>query len=100
MIQQLLSLSKIWCQARSLSAARLGTLVAGNSKFFDQVARPGGSCTVATFEKFLAFFRDPANWPEDVIPKDAAELLGKFANIGPGAAEAGDVHPFSQAAIA
>jgi hypothetical protein len=81
MLQQLVTLSNIWCEARALSAARLGTIVAGNSKFFDQIAGPSGNCTVATFQKFLSFFRDPASWPDACIPPRAVELLDNFASI-------------------
>lgn len=85
-IDQLVRLAEVWSATDGRSLARLSTIVADNGRFFGQLNRPGSTCTVATFEKFLSFFRDPANWPGGDIPGDAADLLGNFANIATGEA--------------
>lgn len=81
MIDQLVHLATIWADANSRSRSRLATLVVNDGKFFDKVEMQGAGCTVATFEKFLLFFRDGANWPEGRIPEAACDLLDNFSNI-------------------
>lgn len=81
MIDQLLGLAEIWCRAADRSRARLSTVVINDGKFFDKIELRGAGCTVATFEKFLSFFRDGANWPEGRIPLAACDLLDNFSNI-------------------
>lgn len=80
-IDQLLKLADLWSAATGRSRARLSTIVADNGRFFGQIEKPGATCTVATFEKFLSYFRDGANWPDGLIPHDAAAVLSNFANI-------------------
>lgn len=57
---------------RSLS--RVATIVLSSGTFFDRV-RQGKTFTVANLEKMAAWLRDPANWPDDSIPHDAALAL-------------------------
>ena len=90
LIDHLTGVARIWATNRNRSTARLATIVINDGKFFVKVAR-GGGCTVATFEKFLMFFRDGKNWPDNVIPLDAAELLERLENIASdGASESPD----------
>lgn len=84
LVDHLLSLADIWARASDRSTARLATVVAKDGGLFPRIA-DGGSITLATFEKFLTYFRDAANWPDHVIPPDAAALLAALPN---GAAEA------------
>ncbi len=81
MIDQLVHLATIWADANSRSRSRLATLVVNDGKFFDKIEMQGAGCTVATFEKFLLFFRDGANWPDGRIPEAACDLLDNFSNI-------------------
>lgn len=74
LIDRLVSLAELWIASRGLSLSRLGFLVVRDGSFFERLAG-GRSCTIATFEKFLAYFRDPAHWPDAVIPADALSLL-------------------------
>lgn len=60
-------------------------MVANDGKFFDRLAA-GTMPRIGTIEKFLAFFRDGANWPDNVIPLQAAELLDRLENIAHAAA--------------
>lgn len=92
-IDQLIQLADIWCAANSRSRSRLSTIVVNSGRFFSLIERPGATCTIAIFEKFLCFFRDGANWPDGRIPEPACELLDNFSTIAlptpasPGAAE-------------
>lgn len=56
------------------SLARVGTIVADSGSFFDRLAS-GKTFTVATLEKFAAWFREPSNWPDAAIPSPAAVAL-------------------------
>lgn len=77
----LLALVAIWERATDRSRSRLATIVVSQGAFFTRIEK-GGSFTVASFEKFLTYFRDPANWPGDTIPGDAADLLAALPGAG------------------
>jgi len=74
MMVTLQSLAVLWTAERTLSVSRLGTLVINDGRFFERVAG-GASCTIATFERFMRFFRDPTNWTDRGIPMPARVLL-------------------------
>lgn len=80
MIEHLRRLGEIWSGASGLSLARLGTVVVNRGHFFAGL-EGGKDCGTETFEKFLLFFRDGANWPDERVPQEAADLLDNFENI-------------------
>jgi hypothetical protein len=80
MTEQIHAIAQIWGALQKRSLATLGTRLTNDSRFFDKMAS-GGTCTTKTFEKFLTFFRDASNWPNNVIPQAAVELLDNFENI-------------------
>ena len=55
----LLSAAKAYCRETGMSAARLATIVANDGKFFDRI-ESGGTLTVKTYEKFMAYFAEHA----------------------------------------
>lgn len=64
-----------WTSVTGRTLSALGGQVVKDGKFFARIA--GGTVpSVATFEKFLTFFRDSGNWPDGVIPPSASDLLG------------------------
>ena len=77
---QLIQLGRIWTEANGRSLSRLATIVINRGHFFVSL-ESDGKLTTDTFEKFLRFFRDGANWPDGCIPQGAADLLDNFANI-------------------
>jgi hypothetical protein len=72
--ESLIALANAWCAAHGRQLSSLGTLVVKDAKFFDRLLS-GGGLTVATFERFIGFFREPASWPSDAVPDDAAAIL-------------------------
>ncbi len=52
---ELLAKAELHCERAGISKARLATIVVNDGKFFDRVAA-GGSLTVKTYERFMAFF--------------------------------------------
>lgn len=90
MKEQLLRMADLWSQADGRSIARLATIVVRDGKFFDRIGRVGKDLQTETFEKFLSFFRDGANWPDGRIPQAACDLLDNFANIATGSAASTD----------
>lgn len=80
MTDQLLQLATIWGDVSRRSLSRLATRVQNDGRFFDRLQETG-TCTTKTFEKFLTFFRDAGNWPDNIIPQAALELLDNFENI-------------------
>lgn len=66
------------------SLARVATIVANRGSFFDAI-EGGATCTVRNFEQFALYFADPANWPNQTVPADAAKAL---ASVGRPATEA------------
>lgn len=56
------------------SLSRVATIVASSGAFFDRLQK-GKTFTVANLERFLEWFRNPANWPEWTIPSDAKDAL-------------------------
>lgn len=73
-------LAEIWCSTSGRTRVALGTLVAKDGKFFGRL-EGGMQPRLPTFEKFLGFFRDGSNWPDNVIPLAAADLLDRLENI-------------------
>jgi hypothetical protein len=56
------------------SLSRVATIVVSSGAFFNRL-RAGGTFSVANLDKFAGWFRTPANWPDQVIPQDAALAL-------------------------
>lgn len=80
MTEQLHIIATLWAGLSNQSLATLGSKQQGDSRFFARLAGDG-SCTTRSFEKFLTFFRAATNWPDNVIPQAAADLLDNFENI-------------------
>lgn len=77
LIDRLVRLAELWAEQSNRSLSRLATIVANDGKLFDRVAA-GGSCTVATFERFLDHLDRPENWPNSTIPPEALSILGSI----------------------
>jgi hypothetical protein len=56
------------------SLSRVATIVVSSGAFFNRL-RDGRTFSVANLEKFAAWFRVPANWPDHAIPDAAAAAL-------------------------
>jgi hypothetical protein len=82
---QLLELGTIWARVSDRSLATLASKVANDSGLFVRLSG-GKEVNTGTFEKFLHFFRDEANWPDGTVPQAAAALLVNFENIAVGGA--------------
>lgn len=54
---QLIADAEAYCAQAGISKARLATIVAKDGKFFVRLGR-GGSCTLAMYERFQAFFSE------------------------------------------
>jgi hypothetical protein len=72
------------CYTRAVAAhggrslARISTIVVNQGSFFTRLGN-GATCTAVNIERLAGFFGEPANWPLNFIPEDAAALL---AGIG------------------
>ena len=73
-------LAECWAQTTGRTLVALGGVVVNDGKFIARM-RAGSNPTTETFERFLAFFRDGSNWPDNVIPMAAADLLDRLENI-------------------
>ena len=80
LIDRLQRLAQLWATAQGKELSTLGTLVAKDGKFFARLEE-GKTCTVATLERFLVFFRDRTNWPDSAIPDPGAELLADIQSV-------------------
>lgn len=80
LMDRLTRLAEMWSAATGRSQSRLATIVVNDGKLFQRVAA-GTTITLSTFERFLRFFRDPANWPDAAIPSDAADFLDEIEAI-------------------
>lgn len=76
----LLELGTIWARVSDRSLATLASKVANDSGLFGRLAG-GKEVNTGTFEKFLHFFRNGDNWPDQRVPQDAVDLLDNFENI-------------------
>lgn len=56
------------------SLSRVATIVVSSGAFFNRL-RTGSTFSVANLDRFAAWFRVPANWPDMTIPHDAAAAL-------------------------
>lgn len=98
-IDQLVGLADVWAGNHGRSKARLATIVVNDGNFFKRIEKTE-NCNLNTFEKFLSFFRDPANWPDDIIPDAAVRLLEQLDNISTEPTEVGGKsHPVTGVAI-
>ena len=98
-IDQLVSIADVWAESHGRSKARLATIVVNDGNFFKRIEETE-NCNLNTFEKFLFFFRDPANWPDDNIPEAAVRLLEQLGNISTEPTETGGKsHPVTGEAI-
>lgn len=61
------------------SLARIATIVVNRGAFFERL-REGKTCTLPSFEAFIAWFSEPANWPAGVIPHAPAQLLAPLVS--------------------
>lgn len=75
LLERLKALAAEWERQSGRSKARLATIVVNDGGFFVRIDQPKASCTVATFERFVGFFRDPANWPSGPVPELVNQLL-------------------------
>lgn len=75
--ESLIALADAWCAVTGRQLSGLSTLVLKDSKFFGRIAGNAG-LTVSTVERFLAFFRDPASWPDGTIPEDVSAILARL----------------------
>jgi len=57
LIADLLARVDRFCQRTGMSKARLATIVVNDGKFFDRIAA-GGSTTVKTYERFVAWLAE------------------------------------------
>lgn len=74
------SLAEMWTQASGRTLGALSTRVVNDGKFFGRLA-VGTGPSVTAFEKFLAFFRNGDNWPDNRIPQAAVDLLDRLDAI-------------------
>jgi len=61
--EDLIAKAEAHCATLGISKARLSTIVVNDGKFFERLAR-GGSCTLSTYEKFMAHFQGRAALPD------------------------------------
>lgn len=74
LIDHLQSIASAWSEQTGRSLARLSTIVLNDGKFFDRLAA-GKTCTVDSYERFVGWLADPANWPDAMIPDHVRPLL-------------------------
>lgn len=60
------------------SLARVATIVVNRGSFFDRLEN-GDSFSVRNLDRLASYFREPANWPLEMLPPDATAAL---ASIG------------------
>lgn len=74
LIERLLTAADLWAKAHGRSSATLASQVARDGKFFERL-RSSGGCTTTVADRFFVFFRDPASWPDGVVPAELAGVL-------------------------
>lgn len=81
LIQKILKVSALWAAAKGHSTtSRLATLVANDGKALTRL-EVRGNATLSTVDKFRRFLAEPANWPERIVPAEAAALLDDIGHI-------------------
>lgn len=61
-------------RAGGKSLARVATIVVNRGSFFDRLEN-GDSFSVRNLDRMAEYFREPANWPESIIPPSALAAL-------------------------
>lgn len=59
------------------SLARVATIIVNRGSFFERL-RDGGGCSARNLDRVADWFRDPANWPNEI----AAPALAALVSIG------------------
>lgn len=76
--QALLTISSAYnregANRRGGSLARVATVVVNRGSFFDRLYA-GHTCSLRNYQKLVAHFFHPANWPAGGIPQDARAAL-------------------------
>ena len=73
---KLIDKAERFCLQEGISLARLATIVRNHGGFFERL-QSGGSCTMATYEKFERVFSDPAAWEEAKAAAAARERASR-----------------------
>lgn len=95
LIERIERLAALWSEATGRSVATLSTQVVNDGKFFARLEQ-SGKCSTASWERFLDYFRAPANWPEELIPEAARQLLSELEPI---ATAPSAIEPFAESPI-
>jgi hypothetical protein len=56
------------------SLARVATIVVNRGSFFERL-RDGGGCSARNLDRLADWFREPANWPCEIITDPASSAL-------------------------
>ena len=64
---QLIAAAEAYCARTGMSKARLATIIANDGKFFDRLDA-GGTVTLPTFERIMAYFAAHAESAEPTRP--------------------------------
>jgi succinyl-CoA synthetase beta subunit len=81
LIEKMLRVAELWAEAQGHSStSRLSNIVANDGRVLAKLAE-GGGATISTIDKFVVYLREPANWPEGMVPFEAAELLAAIGHI-------------------
>lgn len=74
--EQLLTLSKSYCNLRGISERTASGIIFRDSRTIVRV-KEGGSLTVRSFERALTWFRE--NWPEEASWPEGVDRLPRHA---------------------
>lgn len=76
----LLVAARAYAKATGQPLRRVSKAAYGDSRFFEKLIRsPGAGFTAAKFDEVMAWFADPARWPDGQIPHGALlDIFGKW----------------------
>lgn len=62
------------------SLARVATIVVNRGSFFERL-RDGGGCSARNLDRMADWFREPSNWPREIVPAaiEALSSIGRPA---------------------
>ena len=78
----LLAAARAYGQAKRVPLRQVSRAAYGNSDFFEDLSRRRCSFTAETYDRIMAWFANPTNWPEGKVPGAVVDLFAREAKNG------------------
>ena len=78
MNRTVLAAAKANAKARCVPLRQVSRMVYGNSGFFGLLSKRQATITTKKYDAVMAWFDDPKNWPDGIVPPEVVDLFAKI----------------------